>query len=76
MIAERERGDPQRCLMEMLRVWLHQTNPPASWPDNAEPVEFTGRPDIGQLIRQKYCKLAVTFAASVAVMHCLFSVQI
>ena len=75
-ITERECGDPQRCLMDMLRVWLHQTNPPASWPDIADTVEFTGRPDIAQQIRQKYCKLAVTFAASVAVIHSLFSVQI
>ena len=56
-IAERERGDPQKCLMDMLHVW---------WPDIAEAVEITGRPDIAQQIRQKYCKLAVTFAASVA----------
>ena len=68
-IAEREHGDPQRCLMEMLGVWLRRLNPPASWPDIAEAVEFTGRPDIAQQIRQKYCKLAATFAASVAVLH-------
>ena len=26
MIAERERNDPQKCLMAMLSVWLHRTN--------------------------------------------------
>ena len=57
-IAERENGNPQKSLMAMLRVWLHQTNPPASWPDIAEAVEFTGKPDIAQQIRQKYCKHA------------------
>ena len=56
-IAERERGNPQRCLMEMLGVWLCRVNPPASWTDIAEAVEITGRPDIAQEIRQKYCKL-------------------
>ena len=68
-IAARERGDPQRCLMEMLGVWLHRLNPPASWPDIAKAVEFTGRSDIAQQIRQKYCKLAATFAACVAVLR-------
>ena len=59
-IAEREHGNPQKSFMAMLRVWLHQTNPPASWPDIAEAVEFTGKPDIAQQIRQKYCKHAST----------------
>ena len=67
-IAERERGDPQKCLMEMLGVWLCRLNQPASWPDIAEAVKFIGRPDIAQQIRQKYCKLAATFAASAAVL--------
>ena len=55
-IAEREHGDPRKCLMAMLSVWLHRANPPASWPDIADAVEFTGRPDIAQQIRQKYCE--------------------
>ena len=59
-IADRERGDPQKCLMAMLRVWVHRNSPPASWPDIAEAVEFTGKPDIAQQIRQKYCKHAPT----------------
>ena len=58
IIAEREH-DPQRCLMEMLSVWLCQTNPPPSWPDIAKAVEFIRRPDIAQQIRQKYCKCSV-----------------
>ena len=58
IIAEREH-EPQRCLMEMLSVWLCQTNPPPSWPDIAKAVEFIRRPDIAQQIRQKYCKCSV-----------------
>ena len=54
-IDEREH-DPRKCLMAMLNVWLYRTNPPASWPDIAEAVEFIGRPDIAQQIRNKYCK--------------------
>ena len=65
IIADRHRGDPQRCLMAMLSGWLHQTNQPASWTDIAEAVEITGRPDIAQQIRQKYCKLVAIFAASI-----------
>ena len=61
-IAERERGNPQRCLMEMLGVWLRRVSPAASWTDIADAVEIIGRPDIAQQIRQKYCKLAATFA--------------
>ena len=56
MISERDHGDPQKCLVAMLSVWLHQTKPPASWPEIAKVVEFAGKPDIAQQIRQKYCK--------------------
>ena len=59
-VAEREYGDSQKCLMAMLRVWLHQTNPPANWPDIANVVKFIGKPDIAQQIRQKYCKHSST----------------
>ena len=55
-IAQREHDDPQNCLMAMLSVWLYRANTQASWPDIAEAVEFTGRPDIAQQIRQKYCE--------------------
>ena len=58
IIADRQRGDPQKCLMDMLSGWLQRINPPATWPDIAEAVEFTGRPDIAQIIRQKYCSVA------------------
>ena len=56
MISEQEHHDHQKCLMAMLRVWLHQTNPPASWPEIAKVLELTEKPDIAQQIRQKYCK--------------------
>ena len=55
-IAQREHDDPQNCLMAMLSMWLNQANPPASWPDIADAVEFTGRQDIAQQIRQKHCE--------------------
>ena len=59
-ISGREHGDPQECLMTMLSVWLHQTNPPASWSEIAAAVEFIGKPDIAQQIRQKHCKHSST----------------
>lgn len=55
-ISEREHGDPQKCLIAMLRAWLHQTNTPASWSEIAKVVEYTKAPDIALQIRQKYCK--------------------
>ena len=55
-ISQREHGDPQACLMAMLRAWLHQLQPPASWPEIADAVDFTGRPDIAQHLRQIYCE--------------------
>ena len=58
IISERGHGDPQKCLVAMLRVWLHQTNPPANWLEIANVVEFTGKEDIAQQLRQKYCKQA------------------
>ena len=56
IISQREHDDPQKCLMAMLRAWLHRANPPASWPEIADAVEFTGKPDIAQQIRQMYCE--------------------
>lgn len=55
-IAEREHGDPQACLMGILRVWLLRPQPLPSWPEIADAVDFTGRPDIAQKIRQIYCE--------------------
>ena len=59
-ISQRERGDPQECLMAMLGVWLDQTNPPASWPEIVNAVKFIGKDDIAQQIWEKYCKHAFT----------------
>ena len=56
IISQREHDDPQECLMAMLRAWLYRANPPASWPEIADAVEFTGKPDIAQQIRQMYCE--------------------
>ena len=58
-IAQRCHDDPQKCLMAMLSAWLHRTNPPGSWPDIASAVQFIGKSDIAQQIRQKYCKYSV-----------------
>ena len=55
-ISQNEHGDPKKCLIAMLNVWLHQTNPPASWTNIADAVECIGRPDIALKIRQTYCE--------------------
>jgi len=56
IIQDRHRGDPQKCLMAMLSVWLHQTNPAPGWPEIVAAVNFIGRSDVAQKIREKYCK--------------------
>ena len=55
-ISQNEHGDPKKCLIAMLKVWLHQTDPPASWINIADAVECIGRPDIALKIRQTYCE--------------------
>lgn len=57
--AQRCHDDPQKCLIAMLSAWLHRTNPPASWSDIASAVQFIGKSDIAQQIRQKYCEYSV-----------------
>lgn len=56
IIEDRHRGDPQKCLMAMLTGWLHRTNPPSEWYEIVAAVEFIGRSDVAQKIREKYCK--------------------
>ena len=56
-IDEKNRGDPQKCLMAMLtEKWLPRVSPPATWQDIAEAVEFVGYPDVAQKLRDKFCK--------------------
>ena len=56
-IDELHRGDPQKCLMSMLTErWLPRVNPPPTWLDLAETVEFVGHPDVAEKLRQKFCK--------------------
>ena len=56
-INERYRGDPQRCLMAVLtEKWLPRVNPPPTWCELAKAIEFVGRPDVAQTLRQTYCK--------------------
>ena len=50
-------GDPQKCLMAMLtESWLPRVNPPPTWQDLAEAVEFVGYPDVAQKLRNKFCE--------------------
>ena len=54
-MEEKNRGDPQKCLMVMLSEWLTRVCPPPTWQDLAEAVEFFGYSDVAQKLRQKYC---------------------
>ena len=41
-----------KCLMAMLEVWLERVDPLPTWEDLAEAVEFVGREDVAQKIRE------------------------
>ena len=41
-IAEKYRGDPHTCLVEMLETWLEQVDPPATWTAIIDAVQFLG----------------------------------
>ena len=56
-IDAKHRGDPQKCLMAMLtESWLPRVNPPPTWQEIAEAVEFVGYPDVAQKLRDKFCE--------------------
>ena len=46
-------GDSKACLCEMLRIWLKRVNPPPSWSEMAEALEFQGNEDIASQIKTK-----------------------
>ena len=55
-IDAKHHGDPQKCLVAMLtESWLPQVNPPPTWQEIAEAVEFVGYPDVAQKLRDKFC---------------------
>ena len=54
-IAEKYRGDPHMCLVEVLETWLEQVHPPATWTAIIEAVEFLGEEQLGKELRNKYC---------------------
>ena len=54
-MEEKNRGDPQKCLMVMLSEWLERVSPLPTWQDLAKAVEFVGYLDVAQKLRQKYC---------------------
>ena len=56
-IDAKHRGDPQKCLVAMLtESWLPRVNPPPTWQEIAEAVEFVGYPDVAQKLTDKFCE--------------------
>ena len=53
-ISEKYRGDPQKCLVEMLETWLERVHPPVTWTAIIEAVEFLGEEQLGKELREKY----------------------
>ena len=48
------RNDSKKCLLEVLRIWLKQVNPPPTWAAIIESVEFLGEKQLGRELREKY----------------------
>ena len=45
----------QNCLIEMLNTWLRrQVNPPPSWANIVDAVEFLGDKQLGKELRKEY----------------------
>ena len=57
-IDTRQNSDPDKCLPEMLDVWLKQVDPLPSWESLAEALESPpiGEGQLAQQIREKYCQ--------------------
>jgi hypothetical protein len=62
VVDERCRGDPDKCLPDMLDHWLKQVDPPPSWEALAEALESApvGEGRLAEEIRQKYCSQSDT----------------
>lgn len=46
--------DSKKCLLEVLRMWLKQVNPPPTWAAIIDFVEFLGEKQLGRELREKY----------------------
>ena len=46
--------DSKKCLLEVLRIWLKQVNPPPTWAAIIESVEYLGEMQLGRELREKY----------------------
>ena len=54
-IAEKYRGDPHKCLLDVLETWLERVDPPATWATIIDAVEFLQEEQLGKELREKYC---------------------
>ena len=53
-IEENCKQDSKKCLLEILRTWLKQVDPPPTWTAIIEAVEFLGEKPLGRELQQKY----------------------
>ena len=53
-IKAAENQAPQRCLREMLKLWLKRISPPPSWAAIADAVELLGDQNLADHLRTKY----------------------
>ena len=53
-IAEKYRGDPHKCLVEMFETWLERVDPPTTWHAIIDAMEFLGEEQLGKELRDKF----------------------
>lgn len=53
-IEENCKQDSKKCLLEILRTWLKQVDPPPTWTAIIEAVDFLGEKPLGRELQQKY----------------------
>jgi len=54
-ISEQHRGDPQKCLLDMLEIARNRVDNPLSWADIVDAVKFLGKEQLARELRDKYC---------------------
>ena len=51
-IAEKNGGNPQKCLLDLLDVWLARLKPRPTWSAMADAVDLVSDPGLAQKVRQ------------------------
>ena len=53
-IAVKHQQDPQKCMVDMLELWLKRVDPPPSWNAVIDAVQFLGEEKLALELTEKY----------------------